>query len=475
VGDNERIRAELELENSAFMSALHAASQEESLFIGYLNLFGESAKTATTHTDSLTASLSRMKVEEIQLAPIMKAAEDETDAVTHAMRELEAQTVRSTEATNRKSAAVDNSTKSARSYQMGMQQASYALSDFFSAQGDMGQKFNGIANNLQMVAMSMGAGGVWFLAITGAITLVQVLTRNWGAFSEAIAGTDTTAAEAAINKVTAALDKQNAALQKASETKKRSDEQKAAGREFVKAIGAFAGGGKGGDEVIMEQMQAMGWDQDLINKKMVEGQQGDSDAVEWFRDVIGTDPRSRTNKTLGNFGVKLAGIQGRAADKKRVDAIEKEGAEGERMMKQQRAAAFYGDQAAEEAGEKRTQTAADRFAEQQAKQREARGERDARRSEGFDKRAARIREDVNAGEEVQAEAANQGIQLDLKTAVQMARQRKQELQRMQGEVMSTIVGTQADFMAELAMMRKQLAATRAYQQQNRTAQMMGGN
>jgi hypothetical protein len=60
----------------------------------------------------------------------------------------------------------------------GTMQLGYALQDFFAAQGGMAQKFNAIANNLQMVAVSMGATGPWFIGITAAIAGFQLLANN---------------------------------------------------------------------------------------------------------------------------------------------------------------------------------------------------------------------------------------------------------------------------------------------------------
>lgn len=62
---------------------------------------------------------------------------------------------------------------------MGTMQLGYALQDFFAAQGNPAQKFNAIANNLQMFAASMGVGGGWFIAITAAIAGIQALANNW--------------------------------------------------------------------------------------------------------------------------------------------------------------------------------------------------------------------------------------------------------------------------------------------------------
>lgn len=73
---------------------------------------------------------------------------------------------------------LEKATKGAMSA-MGTMQIGYALQDFFASQGNYAQKFNSIANNLQMLAVSMGVGGGWFVAITAAISALQVLANNW--------------------------------------------------------------------------------------------------------------------------------------------------------------------------------------------------------------------------------------------------------------------------------------------------------
>lgn len=75
---------------------------------------------------------------------------------------------------------LQNQTKGAMNA-MGAMQIGYALQDFFAAQGGPAQKFNAIANNLQMLAASMGIGGAWFLAITGVISALQAVASNWDA------------------------------------------------------------------------------------------------------------------------------------------------------------------------------------------------------------------------------------------------------------------------------------------------------
>jgi hypothetical protein len=60
----------------------------------------------------------------------------------------------------------------------GIMQLSYGLQDFFAAQGSYAQKFNAVANNLQMLAMNMGLGGAWFLGITGLIAGIQAIANN---------------------------------------------------------------------------------------------------------------------------------------------------------------------------------------------------------------------------------------------------------------------------------------------------------
>jgi uncharacterized protein YukE len=61
----------------------------------------------------------------------------------------------------------------------GLQQLGYALQDFTSTSGGFAQKMNSVTNNLQMVAASLGIGGVWFIGITAAVQAVQLFANNW--------------------------------------------------------------------------------------------------------------------------------------------------------------------------------------------------------------------------------------------------------------------------------------------------------
>lgn len=61
----------------------------------------------------------------------------------------------------------------------GMQQIGYGLQDIFAAQGGFAQKLNAASNNIQMLAVSMGVGGGWFLAFTALTSALQLAANNW--------------------------------------------------------------------------------------------------------------------------------------------------------------------------------------------------------------------------------------------------------------------------------------------------------
>jgi hypothetical protein len=61
----------------------------------------------------------------------------------------------------------------------GMMQIGYGLQDIFAAQGGFAQKLNAASNNIQMLAMSMGVGGGWFIAFTALTSALQLAANNW--------------------------------------------------------------------------------------------------------------------------------------------------------------------------------------------------------------------------------------------------------------------------------------------------------
>lgn len=91
--------------------------------------------------------------------------------------------------------------------QMGAQNLGYALQDFLSTSGDFAQKINSVSNNLQQFAISLGVGGGWFLAITGAVEAIKAVANNWESIEDAILGIDSTKATALKDKAKALQDK----------------------------------------------------------------------------------------------------------------------------------------------------------------------------------------------------------------------------------------------------------------------------
>ncbi len=87
----------------------------------------------------------------------------------------------------------------------GMQQLGYALQDFTSASGGFAQRLNAISNNLQMVAVSLGIGGGWFVAITGLVTALQLLSNNSDKIESWILGLDPAKVKKAGEKMAEAM------------------------------------------------------------------------------------------------------------------------------------------------------------------------------------------------------------------------------------------------------------------------------
>jgi hypothetical protein len=90
---------------------------------------------------------------------------------------------------------------------MGAMQIGYALQDFTASQGGWAQKFMGITNNLQMLAVSMGIGGGWFIAISGLIAALQGLAANGDKIASWFQGLDPDEVRKAGEKIKANLEK----------------------------------------------------------------------------------------------------------------------------------------------------------------------------------------------------------------------------------------------------------------------------
>lgn len=99
-----------------------------------------------------------------------------------------------------------NALRSVGGNPQGMVQFGYALEDFFAVQGGMAQKMGAISNNLQMLAMSMGIGGKWFLAVTGIIVGLKMLSQNAQGIADLMMGVDSAKANEAAEKMKGALE-----------------------------------------------------------------------------------------------------------------------------------------------------------------------------------------------------------------------------------------------------------------------------
>ena len=431
----EKIRTELELENSEFLAALRSTAMEE-----------------------------------------IRLVDDESDAVTHAMREIEQATDKATAATKRKQKATEDAKDASAAYRMNMQQLSYAINDFASAQGDFGQKLNAVANNLQMLAVNLGLGGGVTLAITGLITLVQTLSRNWESLVGLFKSTDTTAAATSIDAITEALNKLNAAQQKQADQRKATEAQKAAGRGFARAVGQA-----GGLQTMLQTTQDLGWDVGQMEELLNRGLGGEEDAVDQLGEWLRTSGRGRNGQMpiLSKLGGLYRGAIGERAGRRRAAETKMLNEQGAAFEDETNAKAFNERVADEQAAARQAGQDEAHNRQVAARATESLAESMRRFNEKMDAREGRAGQAAAnwaAGRAVQEEAMQgYGQAIDINTATQIAKQREAEMKRLQGEAINTLIGTQADFMAEMQQARQQLAFAKRLQQMNRTQQNMGGN
>jgi len=174
---DERIKAELILENSAFIAAMNASELETSEFIKALNLFDADGKRASQSTRSLTEELRRLTVEEIKLVEVEKQASSALQAET-------AQTQAATAAKKGLATATDAATASKRQFGSTVLYASYAVQDFTSQLGTRGLAgaFGAIQNNIPQVLIGLGAGagftGIASVAAVAAGVLAEKLMKT---------------------------------------------------------------------------------------------------------------------------------------------------------------------------------------------------------------------------------------------------------------------------------------------------------
>lgn len=194
-------------------------------------------------------------------------------------------------------------------------QLAYGLSDFASVQGTIAQRLNGAANNIQQMAVTMGASGGVFLAITGLITAVQLISSNWENLVGLFGETNTEKATEEVNKVTEALNKLNAAREKETSFRKRGEEQSERASAFHTSVGKF-----GGMEKIAGILSEAGLDPDRIASLLSKSGSGDKDAIDYLKNMILNDTDNRGKRfitgPLGKFGIDLARGQGNITERR---------------------------------------------------------------------------------------------------------------------------------------------------------------
>lgn len=466
---SQRIRGELELENSPFLASLEQATKETSAFLSALDQLGDELVPLTEGETKLTRQTREQADAAAQAARHTKELAEEEEFLATVLPDVEKAADRAAEATKRKAGAVSEADKAAAAYSRAMNQLSYALSDFFSAQGDIGQKFNSIANNLQMVAFQMGATGPVFLAMTGLITLIQVLSRNWDSLVGLFKNTDTQAAAESIDKITEALNKLTAAQQKQADQRKATEAQKAAGRGFARALGQV-----GGAQGALRAASDLGWDVGQFEELLNRGLSGEDDAVKQLGEWINSSGRGRNGQMpiLSPLGKFYRSAVGEQATRRRIADSKMLGEEGAKIEDETFRKAYDENNADQKATEAHNAKVID----QAARGLEAIMQKGDQQAEARGAKADRAAANWAKARSVQEEAFNNyGEQIDINTAMQIAKQREAQMKGLQNEAINTLLGTQADFMAELQMARQWLAQARRIQQQNRTFQMMGGN
>lgn len=175
----ERIRTELELENSSFLAALRAADTETSEFMQALALFeGEETRVAKS-SQSLADALSKLAIEEIKLDSPARTA-------TAGLKDQAAATASMASATTAAAAVKDRAAESSRNFGSTILYASYAVQDFTSQIGTRGM-LGGLAaiqNNIPQILVGLGVGTGFAGVVSLAAVAVGTLASNLGGVSE---------------------------------------------------------------------------------------------------------------------------------------------------------------------------------------------------------------------------------------------------------------------------------------------------
>lgn len=509
---DERIRAELQLENSQFLAALNASEAETSDFMRALGLFEGEERRSAAATQSLTEALRSLSVEEIKLVEAERQA-------TTALQAETAQTQVATAAKRNLATATDAAAVAKRNFGSTVLFASYAVQDFTSQLSTRGLAgaLSAIQNNIPQILVGLGVGGGFAGVASLAAVAAQSLAAGFGAMGEkageAAKQLETLKEKAdKLREAPGAKEKEKAAtyaeylgltdrdtisagieasLTGDAQQKAQAAAEYLAEREMIPGTEAYAARmtQRGGRRINVEdsvRQSLAGQRADIQRQRdellvgLSEGQSGAVRRVTGMaRARAGLFPRGLADDldSLTPEAQAAAEAEAEAADE--FGRRASRGAAGRRRFNQQ--------------GDELTRAG---WENEAAMWRQGQGEREAERKdvvkatesirESMDRwlektaqpspRAERAREAWAAGRAVQEESMQMyGQEVDINTAIQIARQRSQQANQLQMEAVNTILGTQQDFAAELAQARQQLQWARRLQQANRTQQNMGGN
>jgi len=456
---DERFGAKLELENSPFLAALAESKTESSEFLDALKMFEPAEVKGTETTTELTDALKKLDLTEIELVAEEKKLADETDAVTHAMREMEKEAGQAstaerdlTRVTNEVSEAHEGHEMSALHAHRGLHQLTLGVQELTHGTKDMAEVLEKAANRLEMSAIVFGAEGPMFLALMALSTIIGLVATNCETISKFWEGTDTSEAVDAIDKITAAIDKQNTARQKQENMRKASEAQNAAGHDFAQALGKA-----GGMEGALKAGQDLGWDVDQFSDLLQRGVTSDEDAIEQLHERLQTSGRGANGQIpiLSPPGDVYCGALGhRRRQQTRIEELNKQGGENEEITKAQAGRDFYADQA------------------EAAKDRQRTQEDTQKAVEGYSKDVADIVGHFNAtmdklegkfpgqqaeraaGRQVQEEFAQMGGAININVAIALAKRRLAEMQRLQMDTLGTLLNYGENINSELNQMRQ---------------------
>lgn len=165
----ERQTLELQVKGAAELKALNDLLGTEKV-----SLYDVATATVevNTKTYELAKGFDRVADESRQVGPGLSA-------VDHALEEVASSSTRAAAGIGKVNTALTTAKGSSAQFTQGISNAGYALQDFTSTTGDLGQKLNSITNNLPQIIAMMGVGGPLGAGVAALGVGAIVLYRNW--------------------------------------------------------------------------------------------------------------------------------------------------------------------------------------------------------------------------------------------------------------------------------------------------------